>query len=203
MESFKVFFELGDNYQKFASLFVCRHKERLNYSNTMVISPQKVVSLTYQLRLESHDGDLVEEVGKDQPLSFLFGVGQMIPAFETELEGKKVGDTWSFQIASDEAYGEVDDDAVVQIPREVFQVDGEIQEDLLVEGNTIPMQDPDGNSLSGTVVEVSEDMVTMDFNHPLAGEDLFFTVEITGIREATPTELAHGHVHGHDGHDEH
>jgi FKBP-type peptidyl-prolyl cis-trans isomerase SlyD len=76
-------------------------------------------------------------------------------------------------------------------------VDGELQEDLLVIGNRLPMRDSEGNALDGTVVEVNEAAVVMDFNHPLAGQDLFFTGNVVNVREASADELNHRHVHGH------
>ncbi len=169
----------------------------------MVIAPKKVVSLIYQLRLDSAEGELVEEVSADEPLVFLYGAGQMIPAFEAELTGKQVGDSHAFSIPSDAAYGESDPEAIVNIPKEIFQIDGVVQEDLLYVGNSIPLQDSDGNPLQGIVVGVEDDQVTMDFNHPLAGEDLYFSVQIVEVRDATEGELDHGHVHGPDGHHHH
>ncbi|MCB0553708.1 MAG: FKBP-type peptidyl-prolyl cis-trans isomerase [Phaeodactylibacter sp.] len=166
----------------------------------MTISNNKVVTLHYKLQEGDATGELVEETFGSDPLVFLYGVGQMIPEFESQLSGKKAGDAFSFGINSEEAYGEYDPDAVVAIPKDTFVVDGKLDETLLQEGKVIPMRDPDGNQLLGTIMEIKEEEVVMDFNHPMAGADLFFTVSIEEVRDATESEIEHGHVHGAGGH---
>ena len=166
----------------------------------MVIDKNKVVTLHYKLQEGSAEGNLIEETHGKEPLVFLYGVGQMIPEFERQLAGKEEGDTFAFGIESGEAYGEYDPQAIVTIPKNSFVVDGELATDLLQVGKIIPMRDHDGNQLLGTVKEVGEEEVLMDFNHPMAGVDLYFTGNIEEIREATASELEHGHVHGPGGH---
>lgn len=171
----------------------------------MKIGKNKFVSLTYQLRLNSADGEMIEETTKDAPLEFLFGAGRMLQVFEDKLEGLVEGDSFSFDLKADEAYGEVNEDAVVDLPKSIFEIEGVIDEDLLTLGNTIPMQDAQGNRLNGIVLEVTDETVKMDFNHPLAGDDLYFTGSILTVREATEAELLAatsscgcGHDHDHD-----
>lgn len=166
----------------------------------MVIDKNMVVSLHYRLTEGELLGELVEETFGGQPLVFLYGVGQMIPEFERQLAGKAVGDNFAFGIKSSEAYGEHDPDAVVLLPMETFAVDGQVDEEMLQLGNVIPMSDDQGNRLNGTVRQVSEEGVILDFNHPMAGIDLYFTGTIESLREATESELEHGHVHGPGGH---
>lgn len=166
----------------------------------MVIDKNKVVTLHYKLQEGSAEGNLIEETTGKDPLVFLYGVGQMIPEFERQLAGKKEGDTFAFGIISGEAYGDYDPDAIVAIPKGSFVIDGELATDLLQIGKVIPMRDGDGNQLLGTVKEVKDDEVRMDFNHPMAGVDLYFTGNIEDVREATASELEHGHVHGPGGH---
>jgi len=161
----------------------------------MIISNNKVVTLTYQLRVDNNQGDIVETVQEDKPFVFLYGAGLMLPKFEENLNGLKAGDDFEFQLKCEDAYGPASEDAVVELPKNIFEVDGSIEEGLLEEGNVIPMQNNEGHKFNGVVVEVNEDMVTMDFNHPLAGDDLHFTGKIIDIREATPEEVDHGHVH--------
>jgi FKBP-type peptidyl-prolyl cis-trans isomerase SlyD len=103
-------------------------------------------------------------------------------------------------LTSDEAYGDRNEENVAEIPMNAFEVDGKIEEGLLEIGNFIPLRDEAGNHYNGKVVSVSDTAVKLDFNHPLAGETLFFSGAILSIREATSQELEHGHVH-HDGHD--
>ena len=162
----------------------------------MNISKNKVVSLSYELRLESKDGEIIETVNADRPLVFIYGTGGLLPEFERNIADMKTGDKFAFLLTSENAYGPAVDEALVEIPISAFMVDGEIDNDLLVEGNAIPMTDSDGNRLNGIVAEVKDNSVIMDFNHPLAGDDLFFTGSVVDVREATPEELKHGHVHG-------
>ncbi len=163
----------------------------------MKIAKNTVPSVSYVLTV---DGEVVDEAKKETPLSFIFGVGGMIPGFEKNLDGLETGDAYEFTLSPDEAYGEYNQNAVVDLPINTFSVDGKIQEDLLVVGKVIPMQDQNGNPLNGTIVQVGDDSIKMDFNHMLAGKSLHFVGEVIEVRAASPEELEHGHVHGPDGH---
>lgn len=165
----------------------------------MVIDKNTVVTLHYKLQKDNESGELVEETFGNQPLVFLYGVGQMIPEFERQLEGKQAGDEHSFGIPSADAYGEVNPQAVVQVPKESFMVDGKLAEDVLKIGNRVPMMDQNGNRLNGLISAIGDEAVTVDFNHPMAGQDLFFSIQVESVREATPEEIDHGHVHGPGG----
>ncbi|MBI5916398.1 MAG: FKBP-type peptidyl-prolyl cis-trans isomerase [Bacteroidetes bacterium] len=166
----------------------------------MVIENNTVVSLHYRLTENDLLGELVEETFGGDPLIFLYGAGQMIQEFERQLAGKAAGDNFAFGIQSGDAYGEHDPDAVVLLPLSVFEHEGQLDREMLVPGNMIPMSDDQGNRLQGLVQEVTAEGVVMDFNHPMAGQDLYFTGIIESLRAATPTEIAHGHVHGEGGH---
>lgn len=166
----------------------------------MKITKNTVVSMTYILTENDVNGNLIQEVTKAQPFVVLFGAGTLLPKFENELEGLKAGDTYGFPIDSKEGYGEVNPQAVVELDKKIFEVDGKIDEEMLKVGNTIPMQNDQGHPLNGLVTEIKTDKVVMDFNHPLAGVNLYFTGEIIDVREATTEELEHGHVHGPGGH---
>lgn len=159
-----------------------------------------VVQLTYKLNKDTADGEFVEETTTDNPLTFLFGAGQMIPQFEANLEGKVVEDEFAFGIEAANAYGEVNPDAIVDLPMDAFKVEGKIQEDMLVVGNVLPMRDQEGRPMNGKVVAVRMDTVALDFNHPMAGTNLYFQGKIISAREATESELEHGHAHGPGGH---
>ena len=158
----------------------------------MNISKNKVVSLSYELRTDGKDGEIIETVGADRPLSFIFGAGSLVPGFERNVANLKTGDHFAFLLACEEAYGAAIEEAVVEIPKTAFIMDGEIDNDMFFEGNAVPMVDSQGNHLNGVIAEVKDDSVVMDFNHPLAGDDLFFTGTVVDVREATPEELAHG-----------
>lgn len=155
----------------------------------MEINLNKVISLSYTLEV---DGDIVETVTAEKPMQFIFGTGYLLPKFEENIKGKKKGDTFDFKIAAADAYGNVNPDAVVELPKNLFEVEGKVEEGLLTVGNVLPMMDSEGNRLNGTIDEIKEDVVVMNFNHPLAGADLHFSGKVEEIREATETELANG-----------
>ncbi len=154
----------------------------------MKISKTHFVELHYTLREENAEGKVLEETIGKEPLSFIFGVGMMIPVFEEQIEGMEVNDVKSFKIVAEDAYGLFDDDHVVQIPIENFGSE-EQREEHLVKGKEISLQDTAGGQHTGTVLEITDEHVTIDFNHPLAGFDLFYEVEIVNIRETTNEEL--------------
>ena len=158
----------------------------------MTVTNEKVISLTYDLRIDDKDGKLVESVTNDAPLTFIFGTGKLLPKFEDNLKGLNVGEEFEFSLNSTEAYGDFNEDAVVNVPISIFQVNGQIDDNLLKVGNSIPMMDKSGNRLSGIVLEINDNDVKMDFNHPLAGNELFFKGKVTEVREATEDELAQG-----------
>lgn len=162
----------------------------------MTIAKDKMVSVAYELKLDGKDGDVFEKAGKDSPLIFLYGSGMMLPAFESGLSDKNTSDTFEISIAAADAYGEVNEEAIVDLPKNIFMVDGKIDEELITPGNTVPMMSTSGQRMEGLVVSVNDDTVQMDFNHPLAGEDLHFTGEILDVRDATPEELSAAYSSG-------
>ncbi len=157
----------------------------------MKIETNKYVKLAYELYVgEDNERELMERATEEIPLEFIFGTNSMLQSFEDQLDGKSIGDTFDFMLTPDEAYGDFEEEKIVDIPKSVFKVDGEIDEELLEEGKTIPMMDTEGNSLLGSVVEVKDEIVSMDFNHPLAGEILHFTGSVLEVRDATTEEIA-------------
>lgn len=157
----------------------------------MKISPNKFVSLSYDLNVgEGDEKELMEKATPEQPLEFIFGTNSMLEAFEKNVDGLAEGDSFDFTLTPDQAYGEYDDDHLVDLPKNIFEVDGKMDESVVFEGNTIPMMDSNGNRLNGSVVSVSDDVVKMDFNHPLAGETLHFTGNVLTVREASAEEIA-------------
>ena len=163
------------------------------------VSGNMVASVHYKGTLPEN-GEVFDSSEGREPLTFLVGHKQMIPGFEEEIMGAKVGETREFTLSSDRAYGDRDNDAVMEIPREQFaQLE---QEATLETGMQLDAQMPHGPS-PFTITSLTEETVTADFNHALAGQSLTFSVEIVELREATEEELAHGHVHGPDGHHDH
>ena len=159
-----------------------------------------VVTLTYTLRMDNTEGEIVEVVEKHSPAVFLLGVGTLLEKFEENLDGLGAGDTFSFGLSSTEGYGDMEEDAIVEIPLNAFEVDGQVDMEMLELGNMLPMRDMDGNLMHGKVIAVDTEFVTMDFNHPLAGKNLHFSGEILEVRDASEEELQHRHVHGDGGH---
>ena len=155
----------------------------------MKVGKNMFVKLSYELRTDSSNGEIIEKTEDVAPLEFVFGAGKMLEMFEDKLDGLVAGDKFDFCLEAEEAYGVKDEEAIVDLPLEIFQADGVVKEDLLVVGNPIPMMDAHGNRLNGLVLEVSEETVKMDFNHPLAGEKLFFKGDIIAVSEATEDEL--------------
>lgn len=166
----------------------------------MTVAQNKVVLVHYTLTENDANGEVIESTDNREPLAFISGIGMMIPAFEANLQGMKAGDKFAFAIKASDAYGEFDENAIVQVPKGAFETDGNVPDGLLDIGNVLPMRDQEGNHFEGAVVGVDDEMVTLDFNHPMAGVDLFFTGHIHEVRDAQPEELAHGHVHGPGGH---
>lgn len=162
----------------------------------MNITKNAYVSLTYELHSDSHDGPLVEKCDISAPLSFVFGAGRMLPAFEKGIENLTAGDDFKIDLTPDEAYGPRFPEALVDVPRNIFvDPQGREREEFLRLGARVPMLNDEGQHIIGTVLSVGDDVVKLDFNHPLAGESLFFTGTIVDVREATVDELLDQH-HG-------
>ena len=166
----------------------------------MKVGKNKVVTLTYTLRLDNNDGDIIQQVTEERPFVHLFGIGTLLPKFEENLDGLEAEGEFAFGLTPGDGYGEFTDDAIIELEKKIFERDGAIDEELLKIGNMITMQDQEGRPIDGRVLEVKDDKVVMDFNHPLAGKDLHFSGKVIEVREATEEEMSHGHVHGPGGH---
>lgn len=168
--------------------------------SNMTIENNHVVALGYKLHTVEADGEkvFIEETNAENPLTFLYGVGMMIPKFEEEIAGLAAGDKKSFVITPENAYGEIDPNAVAQLPLEMFAESG-----MPPVGAMLPLSDDQGNQFRAVVVEVTESAVVADLNHPMAGKTLEFDVEVINTRPATEEELSHGHAHGVDGTETH
>jgi FKBP-type peptidyl-prolyl cis-trans isomerase SlyD len=165
----------------------------------MNIQPNSVVSLTYDLYTDQ-DGEeaFVEKADEENPLVFLAGVGMMLPKFEENLSGLTIGDTYDFKLSAADAYGEIDENAFADLPMDMFKDVEKPQVDTV-----LPLQDNNGHEFSARVVEVTDEAIVVDLNHPMAGQPLHFIGKILNIRPATEDELSHGHAHGADGHSGH
>ena len=159
----------------------------------MKITANKSVMAEYELYVNGElEGaqELMEKATVQEPLKFIYGVGMMLPKFEENLFGLQVGDTFDFTINNEDAYGEYDDDSVLDLERSIFEIDGKLDEEMIFEGNVVPLMDNEGNRVNAQVVTITDTHVTVDLNHPLAGENLHFKGSVLEVREATEKELA-------------
>ena len=168
----------------------------------LLVNKDMVVSVHYELQVDK-DGQLVtaDKSNADQPLVYLHGAGMLLPDFENNLLGKTVGDTVSFKVSAENGYGVRNEQDIVRVGIENFKdKEGNIDTTMVRVGNILPMMDDQVHQFQGIVCDVTEEAVIMDFNHPMAGKELNFTVTVADVRAATAEELAHGHVHGPGGH---
>ncbi len=159
----------------------------------MQISANMVVSIDYTLT--DDQGAVIDSSEGRGPLAYIQGIGNIIPGLENALEGKAQGDSLKVSIAPQDGYGERNDELTQAVPKQMFEGNDEIQVGMQFQTMT------ESGPQVVTVVEIDDENVTVDGNHPLAGENLNFDVTIVDIREATAEELEHGHVHGPEGHD--
>lgn len=151
-----------------------------------------VVSMEYTLHVDNEEID--SSKGQD-PLQFLVGHGNIISGLEREMIGMKVGESKDVTIAPVDAYGEFDEAAFMDVPRGAFPKDIPVEE-----GAELTVRDDEGQARYARIDAIEDDTVTLNFNHPLAGDELHFNVKVVGLREPTSEELEHGHVHQGDGH---
>ena len=151
----------------------------------------KYITLAYKLyTIENGEKEFTEEAPAEHPFQFISGLGLTLEAFENQVKDLQKGDKFDFTIIAEEAYGESDDDHVIDLPKNIFEIEGKFDNERVVEGAVIPLMTSEGQRINGSVVEVKDDVVVMDMNHPLAGCDLNFVGEITENRPATNDELA-------------
>lgn len=158
----------------------------------MKIEKNKVVTIHYTLTDDT--GKTLDSSEGREPLAYIQGVGQLISGLESQLEGKKADEKLTVKVAPADAYGEYREDMVFEVGKDGFQ-----GEEELVEGMQVEVELEEGKSVA-IVTKIEDENVTLDLNHPLAGEALNFDVEIKEVRDASEEELNHGHVHGPEGH---
>jgi FKBP-type peptidyl-prolyl cis-trans isomerase SlyD len=144
------------------------------------------------------DGQVIDTSEGSEPIQFIQGQDQIIPGLERELYGMKVGEDKNVMLSPKDGYGEVDPEDGMDIPRSEFP-----PEIPLDPGTGVQLKTQEGETISARVAEVTSETIRLDFNHPLAGKDLHFEVRVIDLRQATPDELDHGHVHDGDMHDGH
>ena len=156
------------------------------------VTNNRVVALAYKLTV---DGEVIDQAEDADAIVFLQGHKNIIPGLESELNGMKIGETKQVTVSPEGGYGAVDEDQIEDVDFEDFPDSVKLEVGLELE-----MADEDGHPVYGKVLEIGEESATVDFNHPLAGKELNFEVKVVSVRNATPEELSHGHVHGPGGH---
>lgn len=153
------------------------------------VTENMAVSMEYTLTVEGEVLDSSEEHG---PIEFLLGYQNIITGLEKAVEGMAVGESKDVVVAAKDGYGESDPSEIKDVSKDEFP-----DEIPLKPGVDLEMKDDEGHLVHGTILEVGEESIKMDFNHPLAGKELHFAVKVVGLREATSEELSHGHIHSH------
>jgi FKBP-type peptidyl-prolyl cis-trans isomerase SlyD len=153
----------------------------------IVVKDEMVVSMEYTLRV---DGEIIERSEQGEPIQFIQGIGQVVPGLEDALYGMQVGEGKKVTIPPEEGYGEIDEDAVAEIPADDFPDDIPLEP-----GVGLILKDDEGDEQEAYILDVDDGMVYLSLNHPLAGEELEFEIKVIGLREADEDELDHGHVH--------
>lgn len=150
----------------------------------------KYITVAYKLyTVEDGEKDFTEEAPAAHPFQFISGLGMTLEAFENQLNALNPGDKFDFTLTPEEAYGDYNEEHVIDLPKEIFLIDGKFDNEHVVEGAVVPLMTNDGQRINGSVVEVKEDVVVMDMNHPLAGCSLNFVGEVITSREATSAEI--------------
>lgn len=158
-----------------------------------MIQENTIVKVIYDLYVDGEQPgqeELMERATEEHPLEYIHGLGMMLPLFEAGMEGKAEGDTFDFRIKAVDAYGEYDEQGVLSLDKEMFYIDGKFDEERVFVGNIVPMTTTDGQIVRAQVVEITDKAVTIDLNHPLAGENLHFIGKVISVRPATEEELA-------------
>ncbi|HKU44591.1 MAG TPA: peptidylprolyl isomerase [Polyangiales bacterium] len=162
----------------------------------MQIANNTAVWLQYTLRDDA--GEVLDASEQDEPLIYIHGQGDIVPGLEKALEGKAIGSKFKVSVPPEEGYGPREPGKVQSVPRSAFEDAGDLEP-----GMQFQAQADDGGVDIVTIVAVSGEEVTIDANHPLAGKQLHFEIEVVNVRDATEEELEHGHVHGPGGHHHH
>ena len=166
----------------------------------MKLIQDTVGTIIFKLTTDSYDGEIIETVDEKEPFEFVFGKGVMLKSFEEKLEGLTIGEEFKFILPKQEAYGIYMPEMIIELEKQFLideMKDPEVIEEELQVDNFIPMLDPEGNTLSGKILEIGDEMVKLDFNHPLADMDLYFTGKVIDLRPASAVEIKDGKVFNH------
>ena len=140
------------------------------------------VGVHYTLRSDDSEGELIEQTSEKKPFYFVIGSGEVLEQFEQAITGKSPGDSFEVSIDFENAYGPELEEALIEFPNDTFiNEEGELDDDLFEIGEIIPLLDENGNEVHGVVTEIKLNTIVLDFNHPLAGEDLHFIGKIVSV----------------------
>ena len=173
--------------------------DNLQFIKYMKIEARKVVTLQYDLYVDGENGneEMMEKATAEAPLVYCHGEGMMLPAFEQHMAGLAEGETFDFRIACQDAYGEYDDEGVLTLDKKMFyNGDGEFDSERVYVGAIVPMNTADGQIINAQIAEITKEHVTIDLNHPLAGENLHFVGKVLNLRDVTEGELKALHHRG-------
>lgn len=151
----------------------------------------KYITVAYSLYTDNAEGvhELVEQAPVEHPFQFITELGVALEAFEAKFKDLNAGDEFDFTLSVDEAYGPYEQEHVIELPKSTFMLNGRFQKDVIFEGAVIPLVNADGNRFQGLVLEVKDEVVIIDLNHPLAGKELHFKGSVVTSREATDAEV--------------
>lgn len=151
----------------------------------------KYITVAYSLYTDNSEGvhELVEQAPVEHPFQFITELGVALETFEAKLKDLNAGDEFDFTLSVDEAYGPYEQEHVIELPKSTFMLNGRFQNDVIFEGAVIPLVNADGNRFQGLVLEVKDEVVIIDLNHPLAGKELHFKGSVVTSREATDAEV--------------
>ncbi len=166
-------------------------REKEGMDKSLTVQDDMVVSMDYSLQVE---GELVDSSEGQEPLDFIQGRGAIVAGLERELYGMQIGEGKEVVVSARDGYGEVDEKAYMDVPRDQFPANIPLETGTLLE-----LRDQSGHPVHARIDEAGERTIRLDFNHPLAGKELHFSVKIAGLRAATAEELDHGHVHEEGG----
>jgi len=155
----------------------------------MKIDDNTVALVAYKINLDAPEGELIESAEEENPRSMIFGFNKVIPGFEYNMKGMDEGENFDFRLTPDEAFGDYQPEMLIAVPKKAFMVNGELREDLLYVNNELNMMDNNGRPMKGKIVNVNGDSVKMDFNHPLAGKELFISGKVMQVRPITEEDL--------------
>ncbi len=156
----------------------------------MDTTPNKYITVAYELYTD-YDGqrELVEKAPAEHPFQFISDMGTTLDAFEAQIKPLQKGDKFNFTLSVEEAYGEYEQERVLELSKDMFKINGHFDKEHIYPGSIVPLMNAEGARFNGTIVDVQENTVTVDLNHPLAGKALNFIGEVTESREATKDEI--------------